>query len=134
MGAARSLKDSTEITGKLFVRRQPRFHCDLELQVRVPGFADFVAVTMKDISMGGMFCEAPEASLPKEGNVLEFRIEAKKDGDSVDEMIGLGVIKWIRPLNLKSQHSGMGIEFTKMPIETARFIKKAIEKAKISKK
>lgn len=134
MGSARKLKNSPAITGKLYVRKQPRFHCDLELQVRVPGFAEFVPVTMKNISMGGMFCEVPEDSLPAAGNVLEFRIEGKNTpgaaSEVVDEMVGLGIIKWTRPRDLKSQHSGIGIEFKTLPIETARFIKQAIEKAR----
>ena len=130
MSTAQKTEKISEVKGKFYVRRQPRFHCDLELEIRIPGFADFIPVTMKNISMGGMFCEIPKESLPGEGHVFEFRIDGKKSGQSIEDMVGLGLIQWVRPLDLKSQHSGVGIEFKVLPIETAKFIKKAISKAR----
>ena len=115
-----------EITGRVFMRKQTRFECDMELMIRMPGFVDFVPVSVKNVSAGGLFCQLPDASIPQAGSVLEFRLESPKGAASVDELIGFGVIKWSRDLNLTSQQSGFGLEFTTLPIETVRFIRDEI--------
>lgn len=94
-----------------FQRKEVRVDVEIPVGLSFGGGVAMISTKMTNLGRGGMFVVL-DKEFPKIGEPVEFRIEASIKG--IFEIVGSGVVRWIREREIEGAPSGCGIEITNL--------------------